>query len=112
MKTFNLKILAADKYIYDGPCKSLQVPIFDGLYGILPGHSAMLSSIKPGKIFADIDDKDFLEFIKNNNKNYDISNSKNVEGKFAFICKEGIISVNSDKVVIALSQADFYKQGK
>ena len=35
MKSFRLKLLAADKAFYDGECLSLTVPSPDGKYGIL-----------------------------------------------------------------------------
>ncbi len=50
MKSFNLKILAADSPFYEGPCESLIVPTIRGMRGILADHSGMMSAIVPGKM--------------------------------------------------------------
>ena len=38
MNRFHLKILAAERMFFDGPCESLIVPTMDGLYGIQAEH--------------------------------------------------------------------------
>ena len=48
MKTFELKILTAEKTFYDGPCESLILPISDGHYGILADHQNTIAAIVPG----------------------------------------------------------------
>lgn len=48
MKEFRLKILAADKALYDGNAISVNVPLGDGSMGILANHSSMVSAIVPG----------------------------------------------------------------
>ena len=48
MKTFELKILTAEKTFYDGPCESLILPISDGHYGILADHQNTIAAIFPG----------------------------------------------------------------
>lgn len=50
MKPFHVSILAADKPVYEGPCESLIVPTTRGQYGILAGHSNMISAIVPGTL--------------------------------------------------------------
>ena len=50
MKEFQIKILASDKLIYEGPCVSVTVPLSDGSMGILAGHSNMVSAVKTGVI--------------------------------------------------------------
>ena len=49
MREFHVSVLAADNVFYEGPCESLVLPTVDGLYGILAGHSSMISAIVPGK---------------------------------------------------------------
>ncbi len=109
MKTFNLKILASDRYIYEGPCKSVVVPIYDGEYGILPGHSPMISIIVPGEVKAKISDDDFLLFVKKNNNKYnDLNSLKDQSGQnFLLVVEEGIVSVNNNDVTIAVDSAEF-----
>ena len=48
MKTFELKILTAEKTFYEGPCVSLVVPISDGSFGILADHQNVAAAIVPG----------------------------------------------------------------
>ena len=48
MKTFRLKLLAADKVFFDGECASLVAPAVDGQYGILAGHCNAVVAVVPG----------------------------------------------------------------
>lgn len=50
MNRFQISILAADSVLYEGPCESLIVPTPQGLYGILAGHSNMISAVVPGQL--------------------------------------------------------------
>lgn len=48
-KTFNLKIYATNKVVYDGECESLVIPAPDGEYAILPGHEPVLAAMAMGE---------------------------------------------------------------
>lgn len=48
MDSFYIHFLAQDHVVTRGDCKSLVLPLLDGLYGILPHHSNMISAIVPG----------------------------------------------------------------
>ena len=48
MSTFRVHILAASHTFYDGECESLVIPTPRGQYGILDGHSNVISAIVPG----------------------------------------------------------------
>ena len=50
MKTFRLRILAAERTFYDGPCLSLTVPTIDGLYGLMALHENVVIAIIPGML--------------------------------------------------------------
>ena len=50
MKTFRLRILAAERAFYDGPCLSLTVPTIDGLYGLMGLHESVVIAIIPGML--------------------------------------------------------------
>lgn len=50
MREFEIHILAADNAFYEGPCESLVVPTIRGQYGILAGHSNLMSAVIPGKL--------------------------------------------------------------
>ena len=47
-KEFHLRVLAADRPFYEGPCVSLTVPAVDGSMGILAGHSNTIAALVPG----------------------------------------------------------------
>ena len=50
METFLVRILAADRAFYEGPCLSLTIPASDGEMGILARHSSMIAAIQPGTL--------------------------------------------------------------
>ena len=50
MNRFHLKILAAERMFFDGPCESLIVPTMDGLYGIQAEHQDVVIAVMPGKL--------------------------------------------------------------
>ncbi len=50
MGQFKIHILASDNAFYEGPCESLVVPTIRGQYGILAGHSNLISAVAPGKL--------------------------------------------------------------
>ncbi|MCI8909442.1 MAG: ATP synthase F1 subunit epsilon [Oscillibacter sp.] len=50
METFQVRILAADRAFYEGPCVSLTIPASDGEMGILARHSSMIAAIQPGTL--------------------------------------------------------------
>ena len=55
-KTFSLKIAAADRLYYDGPCQSLVLPCLDGALGVLAGHEPCTIALEPGELhFTDQD---------------------------------------------------------
>ncbi len=48
MKTFYLKVLAPDHPYYEGDCESLIITTMTGEYGILAGHSNLITAVSPG----------------------------------------------------------------
>ncbi|KMV32220.1 F0F1 ATP synthase subunit epsilon [Photobacterium swingsii] len=46
--TFQLNIVSAEGPLFSGPAHALAIAGFDGELGIRPGHSPLLSGIKPG----------------------------------------------------------------
>ncbi|PIE24400.1 MAG: ATP synthase F1 subunit epsilon [Planctomycetota bacterium] len=46
-----LSIITPEKTVFSGTAKSLQYPGEDGLYGILPGHAAMITTVAPGPLY-------------------------------------------------------------
>lgn len=47
-QSFNLKILSPEKPLADISAGQIQAPGADGEMGILPGHTALISALKPG----------------------------------------------------------------
>ena len=50
MAVIQLEIVTPDKLIFSGAVDQVTVPGSDGYLGILPGHAALLSGLKPGVI--------------------------------------------------------------
>lgn len=50
MKTFYLRVLAAERVFYEGECMSLTVPTVDGLYGFMANHEDVVIAIVPGML--------------------------------------------------------------
>ena len=48
MATFNLTIVSAERKIFEGEVKQIQTTGVEGELGILPGHTPLLTAIKPG----------------------------------------------------------------
>ena len=48
MATFNLTIVSAERKIFEGQVKQIQATGVEGELGILPGHTPLLTAIKPG----------------------------------------------------------------
>ena len=54
-KTFPLKIAAADRLYYDGPCHSLVLPCLDGELGVLAGHEPATIALEAGELRFTLD---------------------------------------------------------
>lgn len=50
MNVFKLHLMGADRLFYDGDCISVIVPAVDGQYGVLAGHSNLITAIVPGEL--------------------------------------------------------------
>ena len=48
MNTFKLRVLAAEKPLYEGDCVSLVIPTIRGQYGIQAMHYNMTAAVVPG----------------------------------------------------------------
>ena len=48
MATFNLTIVSPERKIFEGEVKQIQATGVEGELGILPGHTPLLTAIKPG----------------------------------------------------------------
>ena len=50
MRSFTLKIIEVDSDFYEGECVSLVIPTVDGSYGIMSGHSNLITGIVAGEL--------------------------------------------------------------
>lgn len=79
MKTFHLEILSAAGIVFSGEAISLTVPLSDGLYGILPGHSPVTAALCGGRV----------RYVTS-------------EGHFNLIIDSGALTFDGGKAVIVL----------
>lgn len=43
-------LITPEKTVFSGRCRTLQYPGEDGLYGVHPGHAAMITTVAPGRL--------------------------------------------------------------
>lgn len=84
MSSFNLKLLAADKVFYEGPCEYINIPTIDGSFGILPHHINIVSAILAGKLTYRLAD----------GNTYDVAVS------------EGLVKVEDNEVLVLVHTAE------
>jgi len=53
MATLNLRVVSAEKIVFEGEASSVVAPAWDGQVGILPGHAPMLALIGSGELAVD-----------------------------------------------------------
>jgi ATP synthase F1, epsilon subunit len=56
MVTFNLTVVSAEEKIFSGDVKSIQATGIEGELGVLPGHTPLLTAIKPGIVKLTLED--------------------------------------------------------
>ncbi|QLB12126.1 ATP synthase F1 subcomplex epsilon subunit [Bisgaardia hudsonensis] len=56
MATLKLTVVSAEESIFTGNVKSIQATGIEGELGILPGHTPLLTSIKPGIVKLTLED--------------------------------------------------------
>ncbi|PPI88342.1 F0F1 ATP synthase subunit epsilon [Candidatus Pantoea edessiphila] len=50
VKTYRLDVVSSEKKLFSGLVQKIQLSGFEGELGIFPGHSPLLTTIKPGMI--------------------------------------------------------------
>lgn len=53
MASLNLRVVSAEKIVFEGEAASVVAPAWDGQVGILPGHAPMLALIGSGALAVD-----------------------------------------------------------
>ena len=63
--TFQLSVVSAERTLYTGPAHALAIAGADGELGIRPGHSPLISKIKPGvaRIAGKLDQPEEILYI-------------------------------------------------
>ena len=56
MATFNLTVVSAEEKNFSGDVKSIQATGIEGELGVLPGHTPLLTAIKPGIVKLTLED--------------------------------------------------------
>lgn len=51
-QTFNFELVSPERKLMSGPVKMAVIPGEEGDFGVLPNHSALVSSIRPGVILV------------------------------------------------------------
>ncbi len=50
MGQLEVLIITPEKQVFEGTADALQYPGGDGLFGVLPGHAAMITTVAPGAL--------------------------------------------------------------
>ena len=50
MSSYLLEILTPDRQFFSGEVESLVFPIYDGAYGVEPGHEPTVTIVEPGTL--------------------------------------------------------------
>lgn len=56
MNTFSLKVIACDRIFFDGRCRQVILPLFDGKMAIQAHHENMIVAVEIGEIEIDEED--------------------------------------------------------
>jgi F-type H+-transporting ATPase subunit epsilon len=48
--TFNFELVSPERKLISGPAKMVVIPGEEGDFGVLPGHSALVATIRPGVV--------------------------------------------------------------
>lgn len=54
-KTFSFELVSPERRLIEGPARLAVIPGVEGDFGVLAGHSALLSALRPGVIALDME---------------------------------------------------------
>ena len=80
----SIRVIGPDRVIFEGKAASIQYPGGDGLYGILPSHAPMITTVEPG-----------LLRIKDESGNMEI-----------LALARGFVSISSNKIEFAVDAGE------
>ena len=85
MAKINFDLVSPEKLIFNDEVGMIIVPGKDGDLGVLPGHSKLLSSLRPGRVMVYSEDKSLIK---------------------SFFVSGGFVEVNPDKCIILAETVD------
>ena len=85
MATISFDLVSPENLIFNEEVGMIIVPGKDGDFGVLPGHSKLMSSLRPGRIMIYSEDKNLLK---------------------SFFVSGGFAEVNSEKCIILAESVD------
>lgn len=104
MKKFNIRIIAAEKDFYEGPCESLVVPLMDGEIGILAGHMNLMGAVIPGELHMKIDD--YEKYLPDKSVVDPRTIKNRTEGIVDVVVSAGLLKVENGNVTILVDSAE------
>ena len=85
MATISFDLVSPEHLIFNEEVGMIIVPGKDGDFGVLPGHSKLMSSLRPGRIMIYSEDKNLLK---------------------SFFVSAGFAEVNAEKCIILAESVD------
>ena len=85
MATISFDLVSPENLIFNDEVGMIIVPGKDGDFGVLPGHSKVLSSLRPGRVMVYGEDKNLLK---------------------AFFVSGGFAEVNPEKCIVLAESVD------
>ena len=85
MATISFDLVSPENLIFNEEVGMIIVPGKDGDFGVLPGHSKLMSSLRPGRIMIYSEDKNLLK---------------------SFFVSAGFAEVNAEKCIILAESVD------
>jgi len=85
MATISFDLVSPEKLIFNDEVGMIIVPGKDGDFGVLPGHSKVMSSLRPGRVMVYGEDKNLLK---------------------SFFVSGGFAEVNPEKCIVLAESVD------
>ena len=85
MATISFDLVSPEQLLFNGEVGMIIVPGKDGDIGVLPGHSKVLSSLRPGRVMVYGENKNLLK---------------------SFFVTGGFVEINSEKCIILAEEID------
>ena len=85
MATISFDLVSPENLIFNDAVGMIIVPGKDGYFGVLPGHSKVMSSLRPGRVMVYGEDKNLLK---------------------AFFVSGGFAEVNPEKCIVLAESVD------